>query len=63
MARKGSLYAQPFPRDRSRQITTPAWRPGDSPDDARAAWFTWLRIVANLRQFDIPPLPRSKGER
>jgi len=58
--RKGSMYSQPFPRSRSRQVVTPAYREGDSIQDAKDAWFAWLRIVGNLRQFQIPPGHRVK---
>ncbi len=53
--RKGSQYSQPFPRSQSRKVTTPAYREGDSLQDAKDAWFAWLRIVAGLRQFQVPP--------
>jgi hypothetical protein len=54
------MYSQPFPRSRSRQVVTPAYREGDSIQDAKDAWFAWLRIVGNLRQFQVPPGHRVK---
>ena len=58
--RKGSLYSQPFPRDDSRKVTPPEYRDGMSVEDARSAWYAWLRIVGDLRQFNIPPKRRTK---
>jgi hypothetical protein len=51
----------PFPRDVTRKVTPSAYEPGDSADDARDKWETWLRVVAGLRQMTIPA--RSKGRR
>lgn len=46
----------PFPRDKTRPITGPSYHEGMSFDEAKAAWFTYLRVVQNIRQMNLPPL-------
>ena len=44
----------PFPREKTRPVTGPAWHEGMTFDEAKAAWYSYLRIVSNIRQMDLP---------
>jgi hypothetical protein len=44
----------PFPRALTKKITGPEYKDGMTFDEARAAWYGYLRIVHNLKQMTLP---------
>ena len=61
MADNGKPKKQyPFPRAVTRPITGPAYEEGMTFDQAKSAWYAYLRIVSNLRQMDLKPLHKNK---
>lgn len=50
----------PFPRDKTRVITGPAFESHDTWDEARQKWFAYVRLISHIRQMDLPPLHKAK---
>lgn len=45
----------PFPRAKTTRITGPAYDENDTWDEARKKWAAYVRVVAQIRQMDLPP--------
>lgn len=51
----------PFPRSVTKPITGPAYHEGMSVDEARSAWYAYLRVVSHIRPMDLAPLNQVKN--
>lgn len=58
--KKKPVKQYPFPRSVTKPITGPAYHEGMSVQEAKNAWFAYLRIVGNLRQMDLKPLNQKE---